>query len=143
MVRPKTGLDGHEVDSAQGINEFHLVGRLSGGTEERALPSGDTVVQLRLVVARDGDALKRRPGSTRMVTVDTIDVTVWAKSLQRKLSRCSEGSIIEVRGSLRRRFWRSPRGPASRYEVEASSLALISASHPQTQASSGRRTMSG
>jgi single-strand DNA-binding protein len=36
--------------------------------------------------------------------------------------RVPDGTEVEVRGSLRRRFWRSPTGPASRYEVEVRSL---------------------
>jgi single-strand DNA-binding protein len=35
------------------------------------------------------------------------------------------GQVVEVTGSLHRRFWRSPAGLASRYEVDVASLKII------------------
>jgi single-strand DNA-binding protein len=102
-----------------GVNEVTLGGRISGSPVERELPSGDTVVQLRLVVPRSGP--RRRVGQGG-ATVDTIDVACWTKALQRKAVRLKQGDFVTVRGALRRRFWRSPAGPASRYEVEATAL---------------------
>jgi single-strand DNA-binding protein len=54
--------------------------------------------------------------------VDTIDVSCWTKALQRKAVRLKPGDLVTIRGALRRRFWRSPGGPASRYDVEATGL---------------------
>jgi len=102
-----------------GVNEVIVSGRISGSPEERELPSGDTVVQLRLVVPRSGARVRRGGGGA---TVDTIDVSCWTKALQRKAVRLKPGDLVTVRGALRRRFWRSPGGPASRYEVEATGL---------------------
>jgi single-strand DNA-binding protein len=105
--------------SGSSVNEVVVGGRVSGSPEQRELPSGDTVVQLRLVVPRP----LSRPGVGRGgATVDTIDVACWTKALQRKAVRLKPGDLVTVRGALRRRFWRSPTGPASRYEVEASAL---------------------
>ena len=106
-------------ESGAGVNEVIVGGRVSGAPEQRELPSGDTVVQLRLVVPRPVP----RPGAGRGgATVDTIDVACWTKALQRKAVRLKPGDLVTVRGALRRRFWRSPAGPASRYEVEACAL---------------------
>ena len=102
-----------------GVNEVIVGGRISGAPEERELPSGDTVVQLRLVVRRSGSRVRVGGGGA---TVDTIDVACWTKALQRKAVRLKPGDLVTVRGALRRRFWRSPAGPASRYEVEATAL---------------------
>ena len=102
-----------------GVNEVIICGRISGAPEERELPSGDTVVQLRLVVPRSGSRVRAAGGGA---TVDTIDVACWTKALQRKAVRLEQGDLVAVRGALRRRFWRSPGGPASRYEVEATGL---------------------
>ena len=99
-----------------GVNEVIVGGRVSAPPEERELPSGDTVVQLRLVVPRSATHARVGGGGA---TVDTIDVACWTKALQRKAIRLKPGDLITVRGALRRRFWRSPAGPASRYEVEA------------------------
>ena len=102
-----------------GVNEVIVGGRVSAQPEERELPSGDTVVQLRLVVPRSDPRARAGGGGA---TVDTIDVACWTKALQRKAIRLKPGDLVTVRGALRRRFWRSPAGPASRYEVEASAL---------------------
>lgn len=108
-----------EAASVASVNEVLVGGRVSGAPEQRELPSGDTVVQLRLVVPRPAS----RPGAARSgATVDTIDVACWTKALQRKAVRLKPGDLVTVRGALRRRFWRSPAGPASRYEVEAMTL---------------------
>ena len=101
------------------VNEVVVGGRISGSPEERELPSGDTVVQLRLVVPRSGSRSRVGAGGA---TVDTIDVACWTKALQRKAVRLKPGDVVTIRGALRRRFWRSPGGPASRYEVEAAGL---------------------
>ena len=105
--------------SIAGVNEVIVGGRISGAPEERELPSGDTVVQLRLVVPRSGSRLRVGGGGA---TVDTIDVACWTKALQRKAVRLKPGDLVTVRGALRQRFWRSPAGPVSRYEVEATAL---------------------
>jgi single-strand DNA-binding protein len=99
-------------------NEVHLVGRLAAPPVSRELPSGDLVVTFRLVVARDRTT---RASSTRAATVDTIDCAAWTKATQRSAGAWEPGDVVEVRGALRRRFWRAPHGPSSRSEVEVSS----------------------
>ena len=115
-MKPKSQGTEAAVTSAVGVNEVIVGGRVSGSPEERELPSGDTVVQLRLVVPRSGSRSGAAAGGA---TVDTIDIACWTKVLQRKAVRLRPGDLVIVRGALRRRFWRSPAGPASRYEVEA------------------------
>jgi single-strand DNA-binding protein len=119
-------------------NEVLLAGRVSGEVAERTLPSGDLVVQLRLVVPR-GDQPARGNGSCR-ATVDTIDVACWSSALRRKALRLREGMEVEVRGALRRRFWRAGGGPVSRYEVEARALRR---QHPAVSPVDQQQTMSG
>lgn len=118
MKRTLQGTDAAEA-TTQGVNEVTVCGRISGSPVERELPSGDTVVQLRVVVARSGARARAAVGGA---TVDTIDVACWTKALQRKAVRLKPGDVVTVRGALRRRFWRSAGGPASRYEVEATEL---------------------
>jgi len=93
----------------------------------RDLPSGDTVVQLRVVVRRTGP---QRAGARTTALVDTVDVACWGKGVQRRASRLRDGDVIEVTGALRRRFWRSPGGAASRYEVEAATVTRQPARPP-------------
>lgn len=113
----------------ESVNEVIVGGRISGSPEERKLPSGDTVVQLRLVVPRSGSRGRVGAGGA---TVDTIDVACWTKALQRKAVRLKPGDFVTVHGALRRRFWRSPGGPASRYEVEATALGRRVVMPPST-----------
>jgi single-strand DNA-binding protein len=97
-----------------GVNEVRLVGRVSGPPESRELPSGDVVVQLRVVVGR--------PPSERKTQVDTIDVSCWTATARRAALRQHEGDVVEVTGALRRRFYRAGAATQSRYDVEAVSV---------------------
>lgn len=95
-------------------NEVHLVGRVSADPVLLALPSGDSVVTVRLVVERP-----RPPaGRGQRQQVDTLACAGWAPTLRRTLMRWSAGDVVEVDGCLRRRFWRAEGVPASRYEIE-------------------------
>jgi len=95
-----------------GVNEVHLVGRVSSTPEERALPSGDCVILFRLVVPRP-------PGRAGAPTVDTIDIACWSARARRSAARLRTDDRAEIEGSLRRRFFSAGGGPTSRYEVEA------------------------
>lgn len=135
-------MTGIEDDS---VNEVRLVGRVSGAALERTLPSGDVVVQVRLVVPRTSRMTSSRQRAPR-ATVDTIDLACWRAGVRRKALRLSEGAQVEVRGALRRRFWRTPAGPASRYEVEVEELTTGKRAPGSTGTATPRRrsrTMSG
>jgi single-strand DNA-binding protein len=104
-------------------NEVHLLGRLAAEPVAREMPSGDVVVSFRLVVTRDRRARTRSGG--RSPTVDSLDCAAWTKSAQRSLRSYEPGDLVEVRGALRRRFWRSPHGASSRSEVEVVSVRRV------------------
>ncbi len=109
---------GWDVGMETATNEVRLCGRLSGVPDARVLPSGDTVVLLRVVVDRP-------PASDGRRRVDTIDVACWSARTRRTATRLPEGQVVEVEGSLRRRFFRSGGTAASRYEVEARSVRRV------------------
>lgn len=102
-----------EPAEVEAVNEVRLAGRISGEPEERVLPSGDRVVVFRVVVAREGG----RP--------DTIDCAAFRGDLRRKLRGWTAGDVVELDGSLRRRFFRAGGAPASRYEVEVQGVARV------------------
>lgn len=95
------------------VNSVHLVGRVTSAGEPRELPSGDTVHTVRVVVPRAPRRGQDRPG------VDTIDVACWSAAARRGAARLVVDDHVEVEGALRRRFFRTGTGVASRYEVEA------------------------
>ena len=101
------------------LNDVALVGRLSGGVECRVLPSGDTVVAWRLVVERPQDARYRQK------VVDTIQCVSYDGLVRALTADWRHGDLIEVRGALRRRFWRTAGGRASRCEVEVWEVDLV------------------
>ena len=106
-------------------NDVALRGRVSGEPQVRELPSGDALVSWRLVVNRPPGS-RRSPEGVRATTVDTLDCVAWTAGLRREARALVDGDVVEVSGALRRRFWRSGAGAASRYEVEVSALTRIS-----------------
>lgn len=87
-------------------NHVQLRGRVSAEPMTRVLPSGDEIVTLRIVVARpDG-------------RTDALDATAWTAGLRKRLLAWNSGDVVEVEGAIRRRFWRTPHGAASRWDIE-------------------------
>lgn len=95
-------------------NLVELCGRVSGEPQERELPSGDKVVEFRLIVSRES-----RTG------VDTLDIGAWTAKARRKCASLKEGEWIEISGSIHRRFWQAPQGVASRWQIEACEITRL------------------
>jgi len=102
----------NEIDYS--LNDLLLRGRVSAQATSKELPSGDKVVEFRLIVTR-----AEREG------VDTLEIAAWsAKS--RKIALTLEGDEwVEISGSIHRRFWQSPTGVASRWQVAADEIVRI------------------
>ncbi len=104
------------------VNEVHLVGRMAGEPRRRELPSGDVLVSFRVVVTRPPAGRAARAGAP---TVDTLDCSAWRPGVQRAVGRAADGDVVELHGSLRRRFWRVGATAASRSEVEVVRLRRL------------------
>jgi single-strand DNA-binding protein len=123
-----------------GDNLIMLRGRLAAEAVLRTLPSGDELCAFRLTVARP-------PGERGRV--DSIDCASTLSRVRRTVLRAEPGDLLEVSGSLRRRFWRSAGGLASRYEVLADSARLTvrrpvrRPSRPASDAAPARTRASG
>jgi single-strand DNA-binding protein len=91
---------GRAASAVDALNEVVLHGTVRHDPEERELPSGDALVTLRLVVPRADTA---EDGTRRS---DWVDCAVWARRLQHRVVRWRAGDQVEVRGALRRRFYR-------------------------------------
>lgn len=114
------------------VNTVLLRGRLAAAPELRTLPSGDELCSFRLTVDRP-------PGSR--ARVDSIDCSAAGARVRRTIERARPGDELAVRGSLHRRFWRSPGGLASRYEVVVQNARI--SSRRRTVASPVRKRVSG
>jgi single-strand DNA-binding protein len=105
----KVKSDGYEY-----ANEVILLGRASTPAVEKELPSGDKVVEVRIVIGRDN-----RDG------YDTFDLAFWSAALRKRALTLADDEWIEVTGTLRRRFWRSGNTIASRWQVEGRELRRL------------------
>jgi single-strand DNA-binding protein len=105
-------------------NEVVLVGRLSTAAQERELPSGDVLTAFRVVVDRP-PARRPPPEGVRTPTVDSVACVAWTASLRRTALALAPGDVVEVRGAVRQRFWRTGAGVGSRTEVEVSALQRL------------------
>lgn len=100
------------------VNEVFLVGRVTSLAIEKILPSGDKVVEFRVVIGR----AKSRGGKKE---VDSLDIAAWSATARRAALAVKIDSWVQVSGSVRRRFWRAPTGLASRWQVEASEVVRL------------------
>ena len=97
-----------EVDYS--LNDVALRGWVTTLGSERELPSGDLVVQLRIAITRPEGG------------VDTIDLESWSAKTRRTALSLKDGEWVEISGSIRRRFWKSGTGLASRWQVVTSEI---------------------
>lgn len=98
--------------------DVHLVGRMGGGALERELPSGDVVSTFTVVI----DRVPRR-GSR--VVVDAIPCQAFPARLRARVARLEPGALVDVEGTLRRRFWRAPSGLGSALELDVRSVQVL------------------
>jgi single-strand DNA-binding protein len=101
-----------EIDYS--LNDCLLRGRVSAPATDRELPSGEHVVEFRLIITR-----AEREG------VDTLDIAAWSSRVRRTALSLKAGEWVEISGSIRRRFWQGPTGLASRWQIEAESITRL------------------
>jgi single-stranded DNA-binding protein len=103
-----------ELQEDYSLNDLLLRGRVSNEAISKELPSGDKVVEFRLIVTRS-----ERTG------VDTLDIAAWSAKVRKIALSLEADDWVEVSGSIHRRFWQSPAGVASRWQVEADEIVRI------------------
>ena len=112
------------------VNEVYLVGRVTSLAIEKELPSGDKVVEFRLVIGRakstSSTSSARSPKSrTGKKEVDSLDIAAWSSKTRKAALSLKVDTWVEIHGAVRRRFWQAPSGLASRWQVEASTVARL------------------
>ena len=100
------------------VNSVRLIGRVSGEAAERTLPSGSVISSFRIVIDRPTEH-----GSAQRV--DALECTAWAGRVRRSTRTWRKGDVVEVEGALRRNFFATATGRASRVEVEVSGARMI------------------
>ena len=103
-----------DIEEDYSLNDLLLRGRVSQEAIEKELPSGDKVVEFRLIVSRE-----------KQSGVDTLDIGAWSAKARRVALTLTADEWIEVSGSIHRRFWSAPTGLASRWQVEAVEITRI------------------
>jgi len=103
-----------ELDSELALNDVLLRGRVSSLAVEKELPSGDKVMEFRIVIARSNEE-----------GFDTIDISAWSSKLRRTAGSLKSDQWVEVSGSIKRRFWRGATGLASRWQIDASEISRL------------------
>ena len=114
MATKKKAQECAENEEDFSLNDVVLRGRVSQEAIEKELPSGDKVVEFRLIVTRE-----------KQSGVDTLDIASWSAKSRRAALSLTPDEWIEVSGSIHRRFWSSPTGLASRWQVEAVEISRI------------------
>ena len=105
-------------DRVVNVNRLQLVGRLGDPPVESELPSGDVIASFRVIVDRPA-------GHGSGQRVDTLDCTAWTARVRRSVRGWQKGDLVEIEGALRRRFFATPAGRASRFDVEVSSARRV------------------
>jgi single-strand DNA-binding protein len=101
-----------EIDLS--LNDLLLRGRVSAPATVKELPSGDKVVEFRLIITR-----------TDREGVDTLDIAAWSAKSRKTALSLKGDEWVEISGSVHRRFWQAPTGLASRWQVEAVEICRL------------------
>jgi len=112
VEKASTRIEEEEIDYS--LNDLLLRGRVSAPATTKELPSGDKVVEFRLIVTR-----------TEREGVDTLDIAAWSAKMRKVALTLKGDEWIEVSGSIHRRFWQSPTGVASRWQIEAAEILRL------------------
>lgn len=103
-----------EIEQDYSLNDVMLRGRVSAPAVQKELPSGDKVVEFRLIISRE-----KKSG------VDTLDIASWSAKSRKVALGLKTDEWIEISGAIHRRFWKSAGGVASRWQVEAIDISRI------------------
>ena len=106
-----------QTEEPDALNEVVLRGRISGDPEVRELPSGSILVVFRIVLARRRTVMT---AASKQVS-DWVDCSAWGARVRRQAGSWHDGDQVEVRGALRRRYFRV--GDQSRTSVEVEVLS--------------------
>ena len=116
-------IEGPDVvtDQAETHNEVRLTGRLAADPVLRELAGGESAWKLTVVVDRPAPRGKEKPRQR----ADWLECAVRAGRLSTQVKGWSSDDVVQVTGSLQRRFFRVAGATVSRVEVELTQGRLI------------------
>ena len=120
-----------QKEEPDALNEVVLRGRISGDPQSRDLPSGSVLVAFRLVLARERTAMT---ASSRQVS-DWVECSAWSAGMRRRAEGWGDGDHVEVRGALRRRYFRVGDQSRTSLEVEVLGGRLVRRAGPRRRES--------
>jgi single-strand DNA-binding protein len=119
-----------QTEEPETRNEVVLSGRVSGDPMVRELPSGTVLVSFRVVLTRERTPMT----ASSKQTSDWIECTAWGARVRKQAGSWRDGDRVEVRGALRRRYFRAGAGARTSVEVEMLAGRLVRrARAPQSQ----------
>jgi single-strand DNA-binding protein len=121
-----------QAEAPDALNEVTLRGRVSGEPQQRELPSGSVLIGFRLVLARERTPMT----AASKQSSDWIECAAWGARVRKQAQSWHDGDQVEVRGALRRRFFRVGEQGRSSVEVEMLSGRLV-----RRAAAGGRESM--
>jgi single-strand DNA-binding protein len=110
-----------EQTETESLNDVVLRGRISGDPQSRDLPSGSTMVAFRIVLSRERTPMT----AASKQTSDWIECSAWGARVRKQAAGWRDGDRVEVRGALRRRYFRAGDQSRTTVEVEVLSGRLV------------------
>jgi single-strand DNA-binding protein len=102
------------TEEPDALNEVVLRGRVSGDPQARELPSGTVLVAFRVVLARERTPMT---ASSKQAS-DWVECSAWDARVRRQAESWRDGDQVEVRGALRRRYFKVGQQTRTGIEVE-------------------------
>jgi single-strand DNA-binding protein len=132
FVVPTNG-QGVHMETQRTSSHVSVIGRLGARHHTRELPSGMSLTSFTVIVDRAPEKRGRRgkdgrgtgsgcSGGRSAVTVDSIACVTSRVRVRDALVRWGPGTVVEIEGSLRRRFWRSGAGLGSAMDVDVRTM---------------------
>jgi single-strand DNA-binding protein len=123
---------GVHMETQQTSSYVSVIGRLGARHQTRELPSGLEITSFIVIVDRAPESRGRSGtkkatgtgGSTgpSAVTVDSIACVTSRARVRDSVDRWEPGTVVEIEGCLRRRFWRSGAGLGSAMDVDVRTM---------------------
>ncbi len=110
-----------QKEEPDACNEVVLRGRISGDPQERELPSGTVMVSFRVVIVRHRTPMT---ASSKQPS-DWVECSAWGARVRKQATSWRDGDTVEVRGALRRRYFRAGSDARTSVEVEMLSGRLV------------------